>query len=96
MKPGQRVHADLILDEESALVVPRQAVFNKDAKNVVYRRARTGLFEAVPVELGPATSGRVVVKAGLAEGDEIALRDPTRTLDQLGSGSGSAAEKKQP
>jgi len=96
MKPGQRVHADLILDEESALVVPRQAVFNKDAKNVVYRRAKTGVFEAVPVELGPATSGRVVVKAGLAEGDEIALRDPTRTLDQLGSGSGSAAEKKQP
>ncbi len=92
MKPGQRVHADLILDEESAIVVPRQAVFNKDTKNLVYRRGKTG-FEPVPVELGPATSGRVVVKSGLAEGDEIALRDPTRTLEQLGSGSGSEQKK---
>jgi hypothetical protein len=31
-----------------------------------------------------------VIKKGLAEGDEIALRDPTRALDALGSGDGSA------
>ncbi len=93
MKPGQRVHADLILDEENAIVVPRQAVFNKETRNVVYRRTPAGTFDAVPIELGAATSGRVVVKSGLAAGDEIALRDPTRTLDQLGSGSGSEPKK---
>ena len=37
MKPGQRVRATLILDQSDALVVPRQAVVNKDGKNVVYR-----------------------------------------------------------
>jgi len=89
MKPGQRVRARLVLDQEDALVVPRQAVINKDGKNVVYRRAGAR-FEPVPVELGPATSGRVVIKAGVAAGDEIALRDPTRALDDSGSGGGSA------
>lgn len=88
MKPGQRVRATLILDQTRALVVPRQAVQNKDGKSFVYRRSARGDFEQVAVELGAATSGRVVVKSGLAAGDAIALRDPTRSADQaLGSGS---------
>lgn len=84
MKPGQRVRATLILDQADALVVPRQAVVDKDGKTVVYRRTASG-FEPVAVELGAATSGRVVVKAGLAAGEVIALRDPTRARDQVGS-----------
>lgn len=90
MKPGQRVHATLILDQEDALVVPRQAVIDKDGKTVVYRRAAAG-FEPIVVELGAATSGRVVITKGLAAGDVIALRDPTHPLDPLGSASGSSA-----
>jgi HlyD family secretion protein len=88
MKPGQRVRATLVLDQQDALVVPREAVINRDSKNVVYRRTAAG-FEPVVVELGPATSGRVVIARGLAAGDVIALRDPTQR-DQ--AGSGSAAE----
>ena len=88
MKPGARVHALLVLDQEDALVVPRQAVFEKDSKTTVYRKTDHG-FEPVAVELGAATTGRVVIKKGLAVGDQIALRDPTRTLDSIGSaGSG--------
>lgn len=92
MKPGQRVRATLKLDEASALVVPRQAILSKDGKSFVYRRTPRGDFESVAVELGAATSGRIVVKSGLAAGDQIALRDPTRSLDQaLGSGSAETA-----
>ncbi|HEX7702276.1 MAG TPA: efflux RND transporter periplasmic adaptor subunit, partial [Kofleriaceae bacterium] len=91
MKPGQRVRATLVLDQEDAIVVPRQAVFEKDGKPIVYKNGATG-FAASPVELGVASAGRVVIKKGLAEGDEIALRDPTRALDALGSGDGSAKE----
>jgi HlyD family secretion protein len=91
MKPGQRVRATLVLDQEDAIVVPRQGVFEKDGKPVVYKNGATG-FAAWPVELGVASAGRVVIKKGLAEGDEIALRDPTRALDALGSGDGSAKE----
>jgi multidrug efflux pump subunit AcrA (membrane-fusion protein) len=58
----------------------------------VYRKDKDR-FEPVPVELGAATAGRVVIKKGLSEGDVIALRDPTRSLDSTGSaGSGSAAK----
>ena len=78
MKTGQRVRAWLALEERaSALAVPRQAVFERDGRRIVYRRAGGG-FEPVEVTLGPAAAGTVVVESGLAAGDAIALRDPTR------------------
>ena len=84
MKPGQRVQATLVLDQEDAIVVPIQAVFTKESKSIVYRRSATS-FEPVPVELGAATAGRVVIKSGLHDGDAIALRDPTAKADATGS-----------
>jgi len=100
MKPGQRVHATLITAKLDALVVPRQAVFEHAGTPIVYRRGAHG-WEPVTVELGPATVGRVVVTAGLAEGDVIAERDPTRSPDlpdppAAGSGSAAAATKGAP
>jgi multidrug efflux pump subunit AcrA (membrane-fusion protein) len=91
MKPGQRVRATLVLDRAHALVVPREAIVDKDGKSVVYRAGERG-FDPVEVELGAATSGRVVVKKGLAAGDRVALRDPTRALD---STAGSAVTKQE-
>jgi HlyD family secretion protein len=82
MKPGQRVQASLLLEErKGALAVPRQAIFERDGKTVVYRRAAGSVlgFEPVPVKLGPSGMGRVVVESGLQAGDEIALADPART-----------------
>ena len=90
MKPGQRVHGTLVLDQERALVVPREAIVNKDGKNVVYRYGAAG-FAPVPVELGAATAGLVVVTKGLAAGDGVALRDPPRALDARGSGAAAGA-----
>jgi len=76
MKPGQRVRAVLALDrKEDAISVPRNAIFDKDGKPIVYRRGHGG-FKAVPVTLGAAAVGRVVIASGLNEGDEVALRDP--------------------
>lgn len=83
MKPGQRVRATLIFDDEQAIVVPRQSVFEVGDKSVVYRKDGSG-FQAVEVKLGSSTPGRVVVEEGLGEGDVIALRDPTRPADQAG------------
>jgi hypothetical protein len=89
MKPGSRVQATLILDQEDALVVPRQAVVAKDGKNIVYRQSGSG-FDAVSVELGASTSGRVVITKGLTAGDVIALRDPTHDVDDSGSAEAPA------
>jgi multidrug efflux pump subunit AcrA (membrane-fusion protein) len=76
MKPGQRVVATLFPgDEKDVLAVPRQAVFERDGKSVVFKQGGRG-FEAVPVVLGASTAGRVVVTKGLSDGDTIALADP--------------------
>jgi RND family efflux transporter MFP subunit len=81
MKPGQRIRAVLALDARpDAFSVPRNAIFEKNGKKIVYKRDGSE-FVAAEVELGPAAVGRVVVEKGLAAGDEIALRDPTAAGD---------------
>jgi multidrug efflux pump subunit AcrA (membrane-fusion protein) len=81
MKPGQRVRAEIVLDERpDVLTVPRQAVFEKDGEKIVYVQ-NGGSWEATEVELGPSSLGRLVISSGLEPGDRIALRDPTRPAD---------------
>lgn len=75
MKVGQRVRGTIVLEQGDALVVPRQAVFERDGRMFVHRQEGTR-FEEVEVELGSSSAGRVVIEKGLAEGDRIALRDP--------------------
>jgi HlyD family secretion protein len=80
MKPGQRVQAVLVLDEQQDVIsIPRQALFSKDGASVVYVR-KAGGFDAVEVKTGSAGLGLVVVEEGLENGDLVALRDPTRPL----------------
>jgi HlyD family secretion protein len=82
MKPGQRVQANLVLEErKEALLMPRQAVFEREGKLIVYRREPGG-FDPVEVALGPSSMGRVVIDKGLAAGDVLALRDPNRSADE--------------
>jgi HlyD family secretion protein len=78
VKPGQRVLARLRLEERrGALVVPREAVFQRGGATVVYRRRGGGHgFEPAPVTLGPAGVGTAVIETGVAEGDLVALQDP--------------------
>jgi hypothetical protein len=45
-------------------------------------------FQAVPVELGATTPGRVVISSGLNAGDQIALADPSVREGSGGEGSG--------
>jgi multidrug efflux pump subunit AcrA (membrane-fusion protein) len=82
MKVGQRVRATLFIEQPDALVLPRQAVFEDDGHYYVYRATSEG-FERVDVQLGPSSAGRVVIEAGVDVGDEIALRDPNRSADEL-------------
>lgn len=77
MKPGARVRAVLEVENQAnAFAIPRQALFEKEGKKLVYRRKGSG-FEPVEVTTGSGSAGRVVVTKGIARGDEIALEDPT-------------------
>jgi HlyD family secretion protein len=78
MKPGQRVQATLRLEERrAALVVPRQALFQRDGRTVVYRQTTGGGFAPTLVERGPSDAAVTVITAGLNRGDAVALLDPT-------------------
>lgn len=84
-KLGQQVTARLIVARrEEALVVPRQAISQRDGKNFALVR-RGGKNESVEVALGPAAPGRVVVESGLAEGDLL-------VLPRAAGGAGTASE----
>ncbi|MEA2328698.1 MAG: HlyD family secretion protein [Thermoanaerobaculia bacterium] len=81
MKPGARVRAVLdVENRDGAFSIPRQAIFEKQGKKLVYRK-HGDKFDAVVIEIGSSSAGRVVVTKGLAKGDEIALRDPTEEKD---------------
>jgi hypothetical protein len=76
MKPGARVRAVLEVENQAnAFAIPRQALFDKEGKKLVYRR-KAGKFEPVEVTIGSSSAGRVVVTKGLKRGDEIALEEP--------------------
>ncbi len=92
MRVGQRVRATVRVERPAAIVVPRQAVFDHEGRTVVYRRSG-GAFEPVDVVLGPASAGRVVVESGIAEGDEIALRDPQKAASELLADTDGAAKE---
>jgi HlyD family secretion protein len=94
LKPGQRVRARLFLHEESSLVVPRPALFDKDGAWVAYRREPGGGFTATPVKLGPSTAGLVTITGGLKENDVVALRDPGKAVDELVPGASKSAGSK--
>ena len=81
MKPGARVRAILEVENQTnAFAIPRQALFEKDGKRLVYRKKGSD-FEPVEVTIGSSSAGRVVVTKGLAKGDEIALEDPEKEED---------------
>lgn len=84
MKLGQRVRATILLGEAEAIAAPRQAVFTEGKRSFVYRRNAAGGFDRVEVELGDGTAGRVIISSGLAEGDEIALRQPEGEVTDAG------------
>ena len=89
MKPGQRVTSTLSLGGEDSLIVPRQAIFERDGETIAWRRNGED-FEPAPLTLGVSSPGRVTVKEGLSAGDEVATRDPTRSMTGDDEGSSSA------
>ena len=93
--PGERVRARIVVAaEDAALAVPRQALFDRDGKKIVYR-LQGARFVPVAVEIGAQGLGLAVVRSGLVEGDLVALADPT-SAPRLATSSGAGGKSDAP
>src|SRR5262249_48952243 len=94
LRPGTSV--DLLLPGqhlENVLLLPRQAVFEKEGKPIVYERVGTG-FQARSIKVVNRTESHVVVE-DVAQGTEVALVSPesfgkTNTTKPASPGPGLA------
>lgn len=75
MRPGLTAHVSISSDpRKNVLYVPRQALFLKDNKRVVYVRNGSS-FDMREVKIQAQNESRAAIE-GIAEGTEIALVDP--------------------
>ena len=80
IKPGMTAQCTIITELlPDQLIIPIDSVFEKDDKAVVYIK-KSG-FEQRVVKVGKRNSDYIIIKEGLEEGEEVALRDPT-VLDE--------------
>lgn len=58
---------------QMALAIPVDAIEREGSSFFVYREQRAGRFERVAVDVGEQHGGRAIIRAGLTEGDRIAV-----------------------
>ncbi len=87
LRPGQSARITIIGEPlQNVLYVPRQAVFDRNGKPVVFAR-QGDRFEPRPITVVARTTSVVVVEE-VPEGTEIALADPTRRAREGGAPAG--------
>ncbi|MFZ0819585.1 MAG: HlyD family efflux transporter periplasmic adaptor subunit [Candidatus Acidiferrales bacterium] len=95
LRPGQTAH--IVIRGETlkdVLHLPRQAIFMRDGKPVVFVRAGRS-FESKPVKIKHSLESQLVVE-GLTEGTEVALVDPEGSArPSTGASSSTPAGGKQ-
>jgi hypothetical protein len=90
LKPGTSVRVVVAGDTlKNVLTLPRQAIFQKDGKPVVYARGGSG-FEARAVKVTHRTESRVAVE-GVEEGTEVALVNPESGAAAAAGPAGAAS-----
>jgi RND family efflux transporter MFP subunit len=77
IRPGMSATARIAVDRvPNAILVPLEAVFNKNGRSLVYVFAR-GKFEERGIEVGRRGNGQIIAMRGLKAGERVALQDPT-------------------
>ena len=96
LRPGMTCACQVITGRiQDAMSIPLQAVFQKDDTTVVYvMGSRSPKMRSVAI--GDKSSDRIVIMAGLEEGELVCLRDPTIPLNEIGGESESVAPVSKP
>lgn len=75
--PDLTVSADVVTSEEdSGVIVPREAVVETAGKAIVYVRQEDGGFTQREVGIGSHSNTAVTVVSGLLPGEEVSLQPP--------------------
>lgn len=86
LRPGLTAHITIHGDpRKDVLYIPRQSLFLKDSKRVVFTRKGSG-FEPHEVKIVSENESRAAIE-GLSADTEVALIDPTATRKSLSSSS---------
>lgn len=84
LRPGMSATARVAVDRlPNSLLIPVEAIFNKDTRTVVYVLSGAKFSERT-VEVGRRGSGQAVVLKGLRAGERVALKDPTLKEEAAG------------
>jgi multidrug efflux pump subunit AcrA (membrane-fusion protein) len=83
LKPGMTAQAKIVTGKiQDVVSIPLEAVFDKGDTTIVYVKKHG--WDRRPVKLGSKNSDYVIIESGVNPGDEVALRDPTAKLEDLG------------
>jgi len=86
LKPGMTAQCRIITENiPNVMYLPLESVFQKEDTTLVYVKGH-GYDERL-VKLGKKNADYVIIDDGISEGEEVALRDPTLPLEELGAGT---------
>jgi HlyD family secretion protein len=80
MLPGYNVDLEITTADSQALVVPIEALVEKDEGNSVYL-IKDGLARLTPVKTGISDGITMEIKSGLAQDDQVVLNPPAQLQD---------------
>jgi len=80
--------------QKNVLYLPRQALFLKDGKRIVYVK-KGSAYEQREVHIQSQSESRVAIE-GLAQGDKVALVDPTAPRKTSGGSSATGSIERTP
>ena len=93
LKPGMTAQCKIVTGKiPNTISVPLESVFDKGDTTVVYVKKHG--FERRPVQIGSKNSDYVIIENGLKQGEEVALRDPSVRLEDIGKETPGAKESK--
>ncbi len=94
LKPGMTADVEFIVRRiEKALYVPIEAVIERNGQTYVFVKDGKN-WRRTPVKTGAYNDNFVCIIRGLRKGELVALRDPTRPLEQQEAGSAAPGAEK--
>jgi RND family efflux transporter MFP subunit len=74
LKPGMYANVDLFIDQGEQVLVPADAVMDTGERQIVFVAGEKGTFTPRLVTVGARANGRASILAGLAPGEQVAVR----------------------